>query len=122
MSSLPIALYVMATVCSVDCNPPTMGKGGGGLVFTSLEECETAGKELDSFYKGTKLIGRQGEDLGKVRGWHHVCGTAYFNDYGQTERLIYGHVTCLYSTTIPEGVMSRAASLQPYLPSQGCKK
>lgn len=113
-----IALYVLLHYCAANCQPERLPAEMGALVFTSLEDCQAVGKQLDEFNEKAQYF-ENGKPAPHQTGWHSVCARSYFADYGQTERLTDGRVTCSYISRIPESVMARR--LDPYEPRQHCK-
>jgi hypothetical protein len=104
-----ITLYVILRLCVGSCTDGVdyyVAKQADSLLYSSIEDCQTAVTEFD----GMKVS----RSDGKPMSWHttNYCGRVFFADYAQTERLLYGKVTCSYSTTMPESVMARL--LDPY--------
>lgn len=121
-------MYIMMSVCIGVCTPDVPNPGG--LVFTSLEDCQAEVKDMNrfsnannglvTFYKdGKKQRTITQKQYDKERGYRfeHQCVQTYFADYAQTERLTYGRVVCSYRTMILEDFMARR--LDPY-PDKYC--
>ena len=113
-----IYLFALFTFCSAHCVPAYHPEPNGVLIFTSESDCWAVAKRLDDFDKQSTYVDEHGKKMSHPQGWHRVCAKSYFADYGQTERLIYGRVTCSYKTTMPESVMARR--IDPYQPQHHC--
>lgn len=119
-----VVMYALLSLCTGHAcadYPQLMNPPSGLLLFTSLEDCE-AKKATFGKLRVSGALTIQNKD-GTVTKRHDIkfeehCATIYFADYGQAERLLYGKVTCSYTTTLPESVMAR--SLFPYDERQHC--
>jgi hypothetical protein len=119
-----MTMYALFSICIGMCGNSAPQ---GLLLFTALEDCNAAMIEEHRYQdeatylwpgpKGTTKNGTKAE-MEKDLGYREEsrCGTIYFSDYAQTERLLFGKVTCSYRTTMPESVMAR--SLSPYPPGK----
>lgn len=103
-----MTMYALMMICIGLCTnyPPSEGM----LLFTAKADCEATGEKMD----GVKVVKEGWKEIGHLK---HHCGTIYFADYAQTERLTDGRVTCSYRTMMSEDVMARR--IDPY-PSQYC--
>ena len=115
-------MWILLSICIGICTPATPIPEGG-LVYTSLQDCETTKTELDGMFgpksmhtimEGGKAKMMTKDEYEKNVGYRieSRCAKSYFADYAQTERLTDGRVTCSYETRMPESIMARR--LDPY--------
>lgn len=110
-----MTMYALLSICIGAC---AAYDPGGLLLYTSLTDCQAnIAEEKRMGWPATAPGLKYKLEQYKLES---RCATIYFSDYAQVERLLFGKVTCSYSTTIPEGAMARAASLSPY--GDKCKK
>lgn len=94
--------------------PMEMQRQTGLLLYSDLNDCKKAAAQEMQM----TIIGSDGKSLNAH--FETYCAHIYFADYAQVEGLIYGRVTCSYTTTMPESVMARL--LDPYYTHPECAK